>query len=357
MKKEIYCSAMKKFKMSDECVGEILDAIDEVTLEPKEKKVRHIKLIPLITAAVVLVFGSITVAAKAGGFDWIKIFTEDDDFIISEELMEMAGEMQDFKYESNCNVKLSPIGVIATEKNLYCLFNIDENPDSDNVFYSFNNDENSDPDETYYYNWFDKFTINGSDEISYSGNSEIIKAEEAANDKDVMAVTINLADDGNIFKENDRINIEHVMKYDEDKQFKYDVSTEFTLKFGDIKTLDIDYSKYMCDDIPERDYDFMIDYITIDPLSIHVYANRYYYADAMLNDGFTIVLNDGTCMDLKECGFSASGSWSSESFNTTVSERGLPDIEYQTSSRFPKPINPDDIDEIYLGKMKIYEKE
>lgn len=356
MKKEIYCSAMKKFKMSDECVGEILDAIDEVTLDTKEKKVRHIKLIPLLTAAVVLVFGSITVAAKAGGFDWIKVFTEDDDFIISEELMEMTGEMQDFKCESNCNVKLSPLGVIATEKNLYCLFNIDENPGSDKVFYQFNNDEISDSDEIIY-NCFNKVEINGSDRISYGGSSGIIKAEEAANDKDVMVVTINLADGDNIFKENDRISIENMFKNEDDEQFKYRATAEFTLKFGDIKTLDIDYSKYMCDDIPERDYDFMIDYITIDPLSINVYANRYYYADAMLNDGFTIVLNDGTCMDLKECGFSALGSWTEESFNTTVAERGLPDIEYQTSSRFPKPINPDDIDEIYLGKMKIYEKE
>lgn len=357
MKKEIYCSVMRKLKMSDECVGEILDAIDEVTLEPKEKKVRHIKLIPLLTAAVVFVFGSITVAAKAGGFEWIKLLTEDDNFIISEELMEMTGEMQDFKCESNCNIKLSPLGVIATEKNLYCLFNIDENPNSDKVFYSFNNAENSDSDEIVYYNYFNNFKINGSDKLNYSGSSTIITAEDAANDKDVLAVTLNLSADENIFRENDRISIKTKFKNEDDKQWAYHATAEFTLKFGNVKTLDIDYSKYMCDDIPERNYDFMFDHIVVDPLSINAYANRFYYADAMLNDGFIIVLDDGTRMDLGKCGYTASGSYAKESFNTTVAERGLQDIEYQQVSEFPKPINPDDVKEIYLGEMKIYEKE
>ncbi len=345
MKKETYCAVMRKVKMSEDCVGGILDAIDEVQVETTEKKVNHVKLIPLLTVAIVFVFGSVTVVA-ANSFEWLKNFFRDD-VVLSEDIMEMAGEMEDFKYTSDIDIELSPLGVLATTSEIYCMFRIDDIQDG----YSGKGAI------------FSMFWVNDKIPGFEDGSSSYGTAYCYSKIVDENVIAMPLSSDIDSFKDGDKIKLDISMRTDEymaelektntheffGKESDPLTTIEFTLKFGELRELHIDYNEYWCDDTPKRNYDFLFEKVVVTPLSINTYGDKIFYADEMLNNGFTIVLKDGTIIKTGNVGWSGSGS---------ISEAGtIYDYEYNTSASFVQPINPDNITEIYLGEMKIYEKE
>lgn len=340
MKKEMYYSAITSIKMSDECVGDILDAIDEVTVEQPKKKVNHIKLIPLLTAAVVFIFGSVTVAAEMGGLDWIKGFFEDD-FFLSEDIMEMAGDMEDFTYTSDIDIKLSPIGVFATTSEIYCMFQIDDIQEG----YSSKGAD------------FRAMWVNEEMPTSLGGFS--FGSNNISHDYNI--ITIPISSDIDAFTDGDKIKLELSMYTDEylekneNRRFEdlYDptnllTNIEFTMRFGEIKEMHIDYSEYWCDDTPNRNYDFIFEELVVTPLSINTYGNRLFYADELLTDGFTVKFKDGTSVTQERVDWTGGG----------VLDNGtMHGVEYKGRAHFETPINPDNVTEIYLGEMKIYEKQ
>ncbi len=343
MKKELYYTMTEKITMSDECVGAILDAIDDVHEEQPKKKVSHIKLIPLITAAVVFMFGSVTVAAEMGGFDWVKAFFGEDT-ILSEDIMEMSGEMKNFKCESEVGAKLSPVGIFATSQDLYCMFkvnDIDEEYSNTNFF-------------------FKGITINDKQSTMWGVSTPSSYTREIESNVIILPIMV----EADTLHENDKISIElqswtteQFENYSLENDNKPTTLVEFNLRLGNIKEFYIDFNEYMCDDVPKRNYDFIFENLTITPVSLSTFGHRQFYADEMLNDGFTIVFADGTKIETGKSGFSTeSSSYYNYSPNSKLADRvpAKQDITFNYS--FEKPINPANVTEIYLGEMKIYEK-
>ena len=67
MKKEILNSAWEHIEVSDECIGDLLDRIEEVPVITKKPR-RKVSYLAVLTAAAVFMCGGITVAAQAGAF-------------------------------------------------------------------------------------------------------------------------------------------------------------------------------------------------------------------------------------------------------------------------------------------------
>lgn len=343
MKKELFYTMTEKITMSDECVGAILDAIDEVPHETPKKKISHIKLIPLLTAAVIFIFGSVTVAAEMGGFDWVKAFFGED-MIFTEDIMEMSGEMENFKCESEVGAKLSPVGVFATSQDLYCMFRVDDiDKKYSNTSFFFNGMRIND-------------TLPGMWGVSTPSS---YTREIESN-----IVILPLIVEADTLHENDKISIElqswteeEFENYSQENDNKPTTIVEFNLKLGKTKELYIDFNEYMYDGVPKRNYDFLFENLTITPVSLSTFGHSQFYADEMLIDGFTIVCADGTKIETGRNGFSTSSSaYFNDSPNSKLADRVPAKQDITFNHSFEKPINPENVTEIYLGEMKIYEK-
>ncbi|MBQ8435481.1 MAG: hypothetical protein IJX24_05675 [Oscillospiraceae bacterium] len=361
MKKEIYCQAMKNIKMSDECLGEILDNIDEMPEEATGKKVHHIKLVPLLAAAAVLVFGSVGVAAEAGVFDWMKNFFHDEE--IPAFYIENAGKMNNFVCESEFGIEISPVGTIGEGKEICCVFEIEKLPE-DMKFESlhigiadetFNRYHEAHPDINGVYG--------GASYVHLNDENENLIGILARSDADMFATGTEITFDVWPTFENSLERVAFKEKYGFEEDEMCDIAKlSFTLETKKTKEKVIDYSTYTCSDIPERDYDFLFDKIYITPLTINSTGSRSFYADEMLSSSdLIVVFEDGTELNLginDTQGVSYSGqvhAWPTDN-NTTIEERaktyGEPNVT--TSWKFDKPIDPDTITEIYLGDMRIY---
>ncbi len=364
MKKEVYNQAMRKLKMSDDCLGAILDSIDEIAVQPQEKKVRHIKLVPLLTAAAVFVFGGITVAAETGAFDWVKSFFHEEE--IPAFYLENTGKMNNFKCESDFGIELSPVGVLGEGKDICCVFEVENLPeDIDIDMKDLGITLSSEVFENYHDTHPEVNGLGGGASfIELNDENENLIGIIARSDAEMFATGTEISFDiYPIFNDSLR-NIEFREKYGFDENEMMNVAEiSFTLESKKSKEKVIDYSTYMCSDIPERNYGFLFDEISISPLTINATGSRTFYGDEMLNTSdMILVFDDGSKLNLNNCsgwGASYNGDYcgmSWESNNTTLEERAMMygDQQIMTSWFFDKPINPDTVTEIWLGKMRIY---
>ena len=332
MNKNLYNTAMNKVTMSDECLGEILDNLDDIPEESiKPKKVRYIHV---LTAAIVFIFSTLTVAAAVGGTEWIKSFFKEEEIIPS--VYDMVAEFEDFKCESNFNIKISPVGLLCGEQDFYAILHIDELPD----------------------NMKGEF-------INYCVESEIGKnlggfgysySHDFDSEKDELILKLTCPQ--RVFKDGETVTLNlWYHEYNENSVIHEEILTldniaklSFTLRLGEFDSLNINYREYMPDFIPECDYDFLFDEINITPFSIAAQGRLAFYADALINDPFKLILIDGTEVKCEDDGFS------SYSGSDTLDEPSLYSNVYDKTAIFEKPIDPDCISEIYLGDMLIYRK-
>lgn len=358
MMKEQYISAMKKITMRDECTGIILDSINDIPQEHSATKNSKVRYISILTAAAVLICSTVSVAAKSGGFDWLK-YLFGQGIETTDIIEDMGGEISDFRCESSVGLELSPVGAIIDEQNLYCAFNIKSLPEGINT-----------SDLSVY------FLHDASDSSPAVGAWESFVSTADDNDN-IIAVSISTHDDTEIFQNDKTITfgIFSIREFDklynndnegisEQEANAYRMSTKLSFKVSGCKlhNLDIDYSKYTCESTPERTGDFMFDNLHITPFNILAQGHRVSYADVMHNDDITIVFEDGSKATAHSNGYSTCSN-SSPSFsdnNTTLEERldNLSKYEYQhfTEWTLDKPIDPEKITDIYIGNMKIYSK-
>ncbi len=319
MNKTLYNIAMDKVTMSDECLGNILDSIEDVQTEKKSRKIRYIHI---IAALAVFVFGSVGVAAETVGFDWIKGFFNNNDseneVVINQAVTDLITELEDFKCESDYGIKFSPVGCISDYRNLYVSLNIDELPDDIDL-----------KNDGYF---FDLDFSDKQGRFNTGTNWSVIENN---------AVSLCMECSEDFFKNGETVEL-YLKKYDAVTQLdttyakmNFKISNDETYH-----TLKVDYSNYK----PDENYDNTFDEITVTPLSISTQGKK----DVWLMDIngnfydrglFRFVFNDGT-----------------ESITHLSS--GCGNISgYNYASVFMEgPINPDNIVEIYFGDMLIYRK-
>ncbi|MGN0614311.1 MAG: hypothetical protein ACI4JB_10495 [Porcipelethomonas sp.] len=343
MKKEIYSSAMARITMKDECVGNILDSIDELPQE-HETKHRKIRYIQILTAAAVFIFGSVTVTAAAGGVEWIKSFFADDQEI-TQSIYDLAAEIENFECKSFYDIEISPVGILCDEQDFYAILHVEQLPDNlKGEFIDFI----IEPEikDTSGYSW------SAATDFDSEKNELIMKCTSPEK----------------IFKEGQKLNIlmgyheysEDFSKYDELLTIPKIAEVSFTLNYveSNQNTLNIDYSEYTCESIPERDYDFLFDTIRITPISMVTEGTGTFYADEMISSDIRIIFDDGTETIAGAYGSSGTSSYdfASAGNNTTLAERAelYKDNIVTASWLFDKPIDPDRITDIYLGSMRIY---
>ena len=375
MKKEIYSSAWDNITMSDECFGEILDSIDDVPVITKHPR-KKVSYLAIVTAAVVFMCGGITVAAQAGAFDWIKAFFAPDAITNAEEFSDIVGKMEDFECNSDTGAEFSPVGVIFDGDELYCMLKIDKLPKDMNNNecvilrdIKLNGSDPKDSDGEYY---ACSLSTEWVSEDGYNNTNNNITVPN------MLALKANILGDNDLIKEGDRITLELGYRPDsttavadlsddaEDNEVKIsDVS--FDLKGGRYSVFNIDYSKYTCDEIPKRQYDFILDTVKITSLKISAEGKGEFYGDVMTSDDMKVILDDGSEVIAKS---SDSFSWGEGTVDEakiqylpTVKERvearGESRDKIHTSSQwtFTKPIDPDRIIKIYLDDMCIYKKQ
>lgn len=332
MNKTLYNTAMDKVTMSDECLGEILDSIDEVQTIPEMKKKKKVRYIQVLTAAVVFIFGSITVAAETGGLEWINRLFKDEEVMLS--FYDMAAEIEDFKCESNYNIKLSPVGILCDEQDFFAIFHIDNLPDNlKGEFLGYHVD--GEIGRKY-----------GSFGYSFSNDFDSEKND----------IILKITTPQRVFKDGENIKLNLWYHEYEDTNYHKEILTlqnlaeiSFTLRLGEFDSLNINYKEYMPDFIPQRDYDFLFDEINITPFSITTHGRLYFYADVMLSDDLTIIFSDGT-------EWTSEGGCSSCTGGSATSEDSLYANYYDSTIVFDEPIDPNSVTEIYLGDMLIYRK-
>lgn len=361
MKKEIYNQAMTKLKMSDECLGAILDSIDEIPEQSQEKKVRHIKLVPLLTAAVVFVCGGLTVAAETGAFDWVKNFFNEEE--IPAFYLENTGKMNNFKCESDFGLELSPVGVLGEGKEICCVFEIENLPE-DMKFEQLNIGISNETFNRYYESHPDINGLGGGASLApLNDENENLIGILARSDVDMFATGTEITFDVYPSFEDSLKRVEFKEKYGFDENEMCNIAKlSFTLETKETKEKVIDYSTYMCSDIPERNYSFLFDKISITPLTLNATGSRMFYGDEMLHSSeMVIVFEDGSKLNLDSCGSYGASYGGSHSFwadcNTTLEERAMMyKDEYRMTSSwdFDKPIDPDTVKEIWFGEMRIY---
>ena len=257
------------------------------------------------------------------------------------DIYELVSEIKDFECESDFKVDFSPVGLISDEHDFYCILHIDSLP------------ENLNPEFITIGGFESEHIKNDLTGLSYSMDIDY-KAEE-------NNLIFKVSSAQSIFKSGEKIE----MTFDyfeqgepslEEKLHLANIAkASFTINSDYDKSLKIYYKDYMPDFIPERDYDFLIDEMTITPLSFTTNGRRSYYADVMLSDGFTLVFSDGT--ELKDFNGCTSSSYGTDELIRTEEEaESMNAIHYDTLAQFEEPIDPDSITEIYLGDMLIYRK-
>ena len=376
MKKEIYSSAWDSVTMSDECLGEILDSIEDVPVITKRPR-KKVSYLAVLTAAVVFMTGGITAAAQAGAFDWIKGFFGSSVINNTEEFSDIVGVMKDFECRSDIGTEISPVGVIFDGDELYCMLKTDKLPEG----------MDSDGLVTLKDAWINgikpwEATPDSSDGSTMSYSWQSVDNEEGGSSSDMTAITLRASSDmgTNLIKEGDRITLElgyepkrelTAADLSEDKEEDETVKiadVSFTLQNGRYSVFNIDYSKYTCDEIPKRQYDFLFDTVKITSLKMTAEGRKEFYAYAMTNDDVKVVLDDGSEVIAKSTG---TCSWVA-SFNDDAMEEAriqyLPTVKERVEARqarnlkvhsewsFSKPIDPDRIVKIYLDDMCIYKR-
>lgn len=337
MNKTLYNSAMNKITMSNDCENQILEAV-ELSNYKEKKYSKKFRIMPIIAAATVLVIGTIGVAAESGGFNWIKGFFNDKEIEMTEDIANLVAEVDDFSCDSPNGLEMSPVGMLADETTLYCIFNIEslpENTKAENIgllnFYANNSDD---------FNNIENFTstsTNYSNDNYYEENRLIIKistSEKSFHDGDKIEMLF--------IPVEDRSSPDYA--YNPSKKITSDDATRvsFNINFENVKSLEVNYEEYTA--VTTYNTKFFIDNMLVTPLKIATKGTKLFYDGVVLNNDLKVIMNDDTVVTATWDGMGI-GRDSETNYDSQVVD---------SSWSFEEPINPDNISAIYLNELCLY---
>lgn len=339
MNKILYNTAMDKITMSDECEKRILAAAENAVAEKKRHK--SFRFIPVIAAAAVLVTGTVGVAAENGGFDWIRGFFTKEDFDMSDDVTGLVANVENFRCESPFGIELSPVGMIADERTLYCKLNVDSLPEGVNP-------EDLQLGEIYTDSIPKIDEIESGDLENVGSISSDLFSSNWSTVYEDNAVIIEYNTDYNAILDGDNVKIrltvipEH--KYGEETtepEIYADIS--FDIRFGDVKTLEINYDDYKAVEV--SDTKFFIEKMVVNSMKISSYGTKLFYDGIVLgSNDLKLIMKDDTVITAKNVGHTMSCD---------------PDNMVNTQQvicywSFESPVNPDNIAAIYIKDLCLY---
>lgn len=337
MNKTLYDTAMNKVTMSHECEERILEMTENITPDTSVKTKRHFRFIPVLAASAVLVTGTITAAAEGGAFDWIKgIFTEKE-FEITNDVTELIADMDNFTCTSNCGIEISPVGMIADESALYCMFNVESTPEEIdwrcldiNEFYT------------------DKLPDNGfglPNHIAVGTKKDEYGYAESFEGGKTIILTFSASEKK--FSEGDKVNIRlgEARKYSEhdygwsDNILGQDIENyadlSFDINFGNVNSIEKEYEGYQMVHIWNNK--LFIKKLLITPLNISLTGQNIYCDSINKDSDIKIIMKDDSVI---ENGWSGMNS----SDRDTVCQWTL-----------DSPINVENISAVYAGGYCLYD--
>lgn len=341
MNKILYNTAMDKITMSDECEKRILAAAENAVAEKKHRK--SFRFIPVIAAAAVLVTGTVGVAAENGGFDWIRGFFTKEDFDMSDDVTGMIANVENFSCESPCGIELSPVGMIADERTLYCKLNADSLPEGVNP-------EDLQLGEIYTDSVPKMVDLELEDleNVGSLSSNSLSSGWGVLYDDDDNSVIIEFNADYSAILDGDNVKIRLVAipehKYGEETpepEIYADIS--FDIRFGDVKTLEINYDDYKAVEV--SDTKFFIEKMLVNPINITSYGTKLFYDGIVLgSNDLKVIMKDDTVITAK-CG---GHSISCDPDNMVNTQQVICDWKFES------PINPDNIAAIYIRDLCLY---
>ncbi len=349
MKMNDYKNVLNRMHPNENLENEII----EKCMNTETKKLKKRRFAPVIAVALSLCIGTVGVSA-AMNFDWIKSFFKDD-FVISEDIESLVAQTSNYECWSNCGIKMSLDGVVADEQSIYCQFNIDEMPegyDIENLYLwdlaSESYDvfgENTGRSATFYGSVNDegKYIVSYSaDTLIYSGNDKIAvhlynndEFFEFANGKDEVHT---LYDQGCENYPYDLMTAENLEIYNHDMDY---VLIKFDIEFDNEKIPSVKISE---DKIQHNGlYSTLFKNIEITPFKMLCGVSATDYIDVKGK----IILDNGDEITLESDLHSGYGG---------IDENGINRNEYLQIWTFSKPVNPEDVVEIYIRNECIYTK-
>lgn len=351
MNKNLYTDTMNKIFMDENCENEILDSVNSEIPVPVKKKAK-IRFVPVLAAAaIVLTCG--TWAAAESSIDWFKsIFSDSSDIEITEFEEGLISEMTNFGFQStNENISFEPVGMLADEQDVYCVIRPVGTEIDEIHFISLYSD---------CFNQTETLGSTSSCRIDEETGNIIVAfslTDQSFTDGHNVSIFLSNYDSAANTENQDssaQSDIENVWTYCVNPyntnqpmdlngftpESEYDIyRIDFTAEFGDTKTVTIDS---FTEDTP-----FSIDKIVVTPLSIAAYNHL-----TFSGTGFTVVMDDGSTADSAD-EFLGSGGFAYAGGATVTG-----DMEYTSClyEQFSKPINPENVAQIYIDNQLVYQK-
>lgn len=393
MNKTLYNTAMEKIIMSDECEARIMEAVnnaEQVTV----KRHKKIRFAPVLAAAAVLTTCTVGVAAESGGFEWIRGFFTKNNFEMTNDVTDIIADINNFTCESDMGIELSPVGMIGDETTLYCMFNVESFPeDIDherlhlNRFYtgsvpSFDEllSRNSSSGEKY----TREDTVNSVVAEDESDTEMVVEdvhteyvEEDNATENALTAESVlseeeyengmscgwqaDYDEENNIvifkmetsykgFNDGDNVTLELCIAPEKGSFFSGDPNNDmcaklnFDIKFGDMKTLEVNYDEYNAVEVYNTK--FFIENMKITPLKVNIVGTELYHDSMTMNNDLTFIMKDKSIVTASHNGFSSSTSIK-KPHNKVVS----------SDWTFGSPVNPENITAVYLDELCLYSVE
>lgn len=376
MKMNYYKNVFNRIKPNENLENEIISkaaCLNESKQVYKPKR----KFATVIAVAAAICIGTVGVSA-AVNYEWIKSFFGDD-FVISEDIQSLVAQTSNYECYSNCGIKMSLDGVVADEQAIYCQFNIDEMPEGYNLeelqmsniaskSFRFNDEIqgigatgtnylNEDGKYIVIQSW-DKAYIKENDSIAihiynceqlknYSDGREILSMYDAADISEEELESLYYEQE--LLKAQaeaqvaEGMHVYDAMTPESIENSNYDnILIHFDIEFSDNKIPSVKISE---DKVQHNGlYSNLINNIEITPFKIICDVSATDYIDVKGK----IILETGEEIDLETGSFS---------FEAPADENGNIHIQSNQDWTFSKPINPEDVAEIYIRNECIYTKE
>lgn len=303
-----YKQALDKISPKDELKNEIISKCGEKPRITRSFNKR--KLAPILAAAVIGCTGITAAATAAGGADWFGKLFEKENVVVTEESSKLIAGVENFTCQSDKGISVTPVGVVADERTLYCVLSFDNLPNDINFkdmqvveFYT----QGSQPE-----------TLTSYDYDYLYKNEFVCRITTGENSfKDGDNITLNL---GRIVGET---------PLDTVRSTEVDATVSFDINFGDMTALEIDCSE------TEFNYGFKAGRVRISPLNIIIEKTNFFDTE-LIWKSITITLNNGTVITA-DCDGGGGG-----------------ENEYDAIWTISEPINPDKIASVYLGDLCLY---
>ncbi len=293
---------------------------DEIISQCAEKpRITHSfskrKLAPIFAAAAVLATGTVGVAAATNA-DWFGKLFEKENVVVTEESGKIIAGVENFTCESDKGISVTPVGVIADERTLYCVLSFDNLPSDISV---------------------DDMQIKDFYTNTIPSAKDMLPEEQPANvygyntdyGFEQNNMICQLTADYKAFNNGDTVTLK-LGRYIEDiPDEEIDVTVSFDVAFGDMRTIEVNY------DETEITSNFVPKTMQISPINIMI-KGEILFSSYMPLENIEITMSDNSV--ITACYSGGSGD----------------DNEDKAIWKLEEPINPDNITSVYLGDLCLY---